>query len=167
MSNKRLTILIITIFISGIISGFVFGMINGYILKEKIDSFFNDKTNNEEKRVIISSTAKNIASPNQKLTQSGTIIEINDQQIKIKGQSVINDQLQDQEFIVKIDEKTKFKKFINSEDPTLIKSEDITLSDLKVTDYINALSNDNIENKTEFTAVQINFEVQVEASDAN
>jgi len=40
MSNKNISYLIILVFVGGIISGFVIGGINGYMLKENINEFF-------------------------------------------------------------------------------------------------------------------------------
>lgn len=150
MSNKRLTILIILIFISGIISGFVFGLINGYILKEKIQDIIGKKNvaTSEEQKITKFATADNIAAPNQKLSITGKINEINNNEILINNEQGAN-------IKIILDQNTLYKKYnLAAEDNQGV---DFNISDLKNGDEITILSADDIKDKTEFTAKQINF----------
>lgn len=154
MSNKRLTILIITIFLGGIVSGFIFGMINGYFLKKNIDNKLLNNNTNSNINKLVASNNTHIAYNKQKKNQDGTITEINKNQIKIQGKSLINNEEKEIIFTLNINDQTKIIEFDKSIEPNTQRN--ISLSDLKIGDRITALSNEVIDDKTEFTAIRIN-----------
>lgn len=92
----------------------------------------------------------------QKYSQSGVITQIDNDTIFIQGQTIKDGELATETYAILTDANTIFKKFNLADNPTQ-NNEIIKISDLKKDDTVTALSDENIKDKTQFTARQINL----------
>jgi hypothetical protein len=147
MSNNKIFISVVVIFMACILGGFIAGGIGGYFVYQKMEKK-NTTTNSANL------TSANNIQKNKRYKQSGEITQINNDNIIIKIINTENNS-ESTNITVKINENTLFKKFHLS-DPTF-PSDDIKIGDLKISDTITALADDNIEGQTTFLARQINL----------
>ncbi len=124
----------------------------------------NYTTTDNDSTANISSFHSSDGLPRKIYAYSGKLIEKNNDSLKIALKKDDNYILSNKEITVIIDKNTKFRKFIAPKSIPELKPGDtgsyyervdITLKDIKLNDLITVIANENVKNKTKFTAAII------------
>jgi len=150
-TNRNLLAITATAIVSlGLLASWVIGFELG---TKKIAQNANNSVNTNTQ----STTVDNLyVEEEEKYSQSGVITQIEDSTVFIKGQTIKQGELVEETYAVLTDANTIFKKFNLADNPTK-NNEVIKIDELKKDDNVTVLTEENIKDKTQFTAKQINL----------